>query len=139
MAEPVDARDLKSLGPLACVGSTPTPGTSCFQRLTGQVNEGDEKPLTSMVSIWVSMNRPASRAYSRRDERGIHPAVPEFDETYAWGSRTISNDKIRFPVATEAYEPWWRQHRTRKWGRGLREGPWVDLKRQGVSVDIGRK
>src|SRR3989454_10931508 len=75
---------LKSLGPLACVGSTPTPGTSCFQRLTGQVNEGDEKPLTSMVSIWVSMNRPASRAYSRRDERGIQPAFSEFEETYAW-------------------------------------------------------
>src|SRR5207245_2404841 len=27
VAETVDARDLKSLGPLACVGSTPTPGT----------------------------------------------------------------------------------------------------------------
>ena len=28
MAEPVDARDLKSLDPLGHVGSTPTPGTN---------------------------------------------------------------------------------------------------------------
>src|SRR3989442_743666 len=27
VAEPVDARDLKSLGPLALLGSTPSPGT----------------------------------------------------------------------------------------------------------------
>src|SRR6266581_3258779 len=45
---------LKSLGPLALLGSTPSPGTFSFLRLTGEVQEGDANSLMSTVSIWVS-------------------------------------------------------------------------------------
>src|SRR2546425_4607187 len=36
---------LKSLGPLACVGSTPSPGTSVFSDLRGSETKGMESPL----------------------------------------------------------------------------------------------
>jgi len=49
-----------------------------------------------------------------------------FDSRPAWGFSTISNDKVRFVVATEAYGVWWRRNR-----RPRRRERLAMLKRQG--------
>ena len=42
---------------------------------------------------------------------------------YAWGSCTVSNDRIRFFVATEAYGEWWESIRKFYGARRLARAP----------------
>lgn len=54
------------------------------------------------------------------------PAHFGFEERYAWGSSTISTERIRFVLTTDAYGPWWRRNR-----RPRRRERLAMLRRQG--------
>ena len=71
-------------------------------------NNDNERPFIRSSQAMTQCER---NAYASGTGSGCSLKSSCFTAAHDWRSRTISSERIRFVVATEAYGPWWARHR----------------------------